>query len=728
MSLALTVKGCKFIDCAATALGGAMEVCSRGFVMSDCLVKNCSSGASGAVCIKPHLDCPITLTNILFIGSTVSDTPTYYESWPMEEDPVQFADFLIEDVSNTNPNDVTFEDCWTTSPISAGMYSKGYNDEGEKIYYRVDKDAFHKMGPYLTQKVKASLDVNLWRIDLLVNGKTPLKSQIYDITVKEEEGGSDMTGKLQFRDGVGSLLPSSNLNLKFSTAYTITSIVGVVPSSSEMNDISITAEAWAFNLAANPSLISFTTPAQPPTLLASSAHLTDADQPFAFLILLFDQEVSGSYEIVVEERGKDEKITVTVNGSSFEGESQKFRVVGEDRVLTHDTTYTIKSLVPTEGSKTATAVWMNKTVSFTIPESLYVPPKEPEDPEPEDPNGKKSLSAETKALLSWLIPLVVCLLLAVLILIVVIVLLRRRHQKSQVPAKEMDDQVQLHAEDKIEVIDGGSTNLVIRTDGMSHSAFDSSSDRLPNGNNTREGPNSRTEAELAEVMACTGAFEISETPMTNTLYSLLHKERREIEKRAVGMQIMNGLKHIVATRGWSDVLTRLSSHWILIDTAGNVKLKLQMNTSEAELEAAQTRIQNPNIAGNENELSRQTMNKDNDKSGMDGLRWRAPEVVGSKGVQVDGHKASVFSLGLVLWEIETGQVPYGELDAVNAQRQSGTGTPPKMESLKDEEFISLIHRCVSVDPEQRPTLTEVGEFLSSHPDETVSGSRKEMKE
>ncbi|KAK2946071.1 hypothetical protein BLNAU_18979 [Blattamonas nauphoetae] len=143
-------------------------------------------------------------------------------------------------------------------------------------------------------------------------------------------------------------------------------------------------------------------------------------------------------------------------------------------------------------------------------------------------------------------------------------------------------------------------------------------------------------------------------------------------------------------------------------------------------------MQNPNKEGNENERnsdarSEPAENEEKDKTGMDGMRWRAPEVVASKGGQVDGHKAVVFSLGLVLCEIETGQVPYGELDAVNAQRHSGTGVGPKMDSLKNEEFVSLIHRCVSVDPEQRPTQSEVGEFLSSHPDDTVAGPQNDIK-
>ncbi|KAK2948769.1 hypothetical protein BLNAU_16304 [Blattamonas nauphoetae] len=150
-----------------------------------------------------------------------------------------------------------------------------------------------------------------------------------------------------------------------------------------------------------------------------------------------------------------------------------------------------------------------------------------------------------------------------------------------------------------------------------------------------------------------------------------------------------------------------------------------MTSEEAELEATQTKQQ---VGGLEGNATVPNVPKDVEQAGMDGLRWRAPEVVAGGGSAVDGQKASVFSLGLVLWEIETGQVPFGELDAVNAQRQSGTGIGPKMESLKNEEFIALIHRCVSVDPKQRPSLSEIGEFLSSHPEESNMHFHNDMKD
>ncbi|KAK2947610.1 hypothetical protein BLNAU_17443 [Blattamonas nauphoetae] len=349
------------------------------------------------------------------------------------------------------------------------------------------------------------------------------------------------------------------------------------------------------------------------------------------------------------------------------------------------------------------------------------------------------MSKEVKALLSWLIPLVSCLLIALLLAVVIIVLLRRRKNKAEASLKEMEEQEPVELE-KVEEVGGDCSNGLIRADGMSHSAFDSTENHPTDKQPTKENKSGEGEIESAEVMACSGDFGIAAAPMTNTLYSVLHKEHREIGKRGIEMQIVNGLKHVVAHRGWSDVLTRLSSHWILVDAEGKVCLKLEMSTSEADAEAARQRQKEqglPNMVGHEidqekveNEKTKATC--DGDKSGMDGLRWRAPEVVAAEersGVEcVDGHKASVFSLGLVLWEIETGQVPFGELDEVNAQRQSGTGIGPKMESLRNESLISLIRRCVSVDPKERPTLTEIGEFLSSQPEHTRVPSGHEMNE
>ncbi|KAK2955300.1 hypothetical protein BLNAU_9691 [Blattamonas nauphoetae] len=266
-SSTLTVTRCQFIDCSSTVLAGALVGFSSGFEMSECRIENCHSGSTGALNIVPLSDAHITFANILFIGNTVGDNPTYFKKHESMKDAVQFSDILIEPMKPANPTDVTIRDCWTTAtPNSVGMYKTTNSGKPEQSYDRVDLPAFREMGPLLTQKVETSLDGVSGRIDVIVKGKVPLESQIYEMTIKEQVGGSEVTGKMKFSDGIGSLQPSSNLNLKFSTAYTITSIVGLVSSSSSStmtNDLALIAEAWAFNLAATPSFVSFTTPDTP---------------------------------------------------------------------------------------------------------------------------------------------------------------------------------------------------------------------------------------------------------------------------------------------------------------------------------------------------------------------------------------------------------------------------------------------------------------------------------
>ncbi|KAK2955326.1 hypothetical protein BLNAU_9717 [Blattamonas nauphoetae] len=161
-----------------------------------------------------------------------------------------------------------------------------------------------------------------------------------------------------------------------------------------------------------------------------------------FVVLHFDKEVWGMNEFVVVEEGKDVTLTINTESSSKSGTTKEFKVFGDGKLLTHDTTYTIKSILRDPESDSP-IVQMTQTITFHIPKSPYVPPKEPEpeDPEdptepeepiePEDPKDKKSLSAEMKQMLSWLIPLVACLLVALVFAIVIIVLLRRRQKKNE---------------------------------------------------------------------------------------------------------------------------------------------------------------------------------------------------------------------------------------------------------------------------------------------------------
>ncbi|KAK2946431.1 hypothetical protein BLNAU_18682 [Blattamonas nauphoetae] len=727
-NVTLTMQDCSFVECSSNFAGGALGVCDFGAcVITDCLVKDCCSGATGAIHLQQRFDQPqsISLTRVAFINNSVGQAKDVTAPVYMPDDAPAFVDVCVTAYSDEMKPTISIVDCFTTcATASMGMGVKREIGYMEMISYGLDDDAFDSLGPRLTEGVELSVDGLSERMELGMKGKIPISSQKYEVTVRNEGVKTEMKEVIEFVDGKATLTsPSPTFNLDFSTSYTITSIVGIVPSSlssssSLSNALSFPLVAWTFNLDSNPSFFSFTTPEKLPTLNDATSHLIQPNGRVAVVFLHFDKLVVGSFEVVVEEGGKEVSFTVEMNESAKTGESSEIVVVGDGRLLTHDTSYTIKSITPTPGTESP-FVKMNGTISFHIPKSSYVAPTR---------DNKKAMSPEMKKLLSWMIPVVICVCVALIVIIVVIVLVNRRRSKGKNAKSEMEEQEPVEVEKMIECGRDNSIG-VVGSEGSADSEV-SRMNKNVNNNPSTLNQSRREEVEVAEVMVCSGDFGVSTVRMNQTLYSILHEEGRPIGKREIGIQVVNGLKEVVAHRGWSDVLTHLSSHWILLDSAGTVQLKLDMNSSEAEQEAARQRQMQQLVSameGQQNDDNKpqdenQTMKSGTDKSGMDDLRWRAPEIVASEGrsgeVCVDGSKASVFSLGLVLWEIETGQVPFGELDAVNAQRQSGTGIGPKMDDLKNEEFVSLIHQCVSVDPNERPTLSEIGEFLSSHPEDT----------
>ncbi|KAK2940088.1 hypothetical protein BLNAU_25000 [Blattamonas nauphoetae] len=90
---------------------------------------------------------------------------------------------------------------------------------------------------------------------------------LYEVTAKADGTGTKPRLRMLFSDVTGTLVSGSESNLQYNTTYTIISIVGVVPESSlspMTNATDVPVAAWAFNLAATSSLISFTTPPPPP--------------------------------------------------------------------------------------------------------------------------------------------------------------------------------------------------------------------------------------------------------------------------------------------------------------------------------------------------------------------------------------------------------------------------------------------------------------------------------
>ncbi|TVU12316.1 hypothetical protein EJB05_45954 [Eragrostis curvula] len=93
------------------------------------------------------------------------------------------------------------------------------------------------------------------------------------------------------------------------------------------------------------------------------------------------------------------------------------------------------------------------------------------------------------------------------------------------------------------------------------------------------------------------------------------------------------------------------------------------------------------------------------------LPWMAPELLNGSSSLVS-EKVDVFSFGIVMWELLTGEEPYAELHygAIIGGIVNNTLRPPVPEFC-DPQWRSLMEQCWSSEPSERPSFTEIGQRL-----------------
>ncbi|KAK2950339.1 hypothetical protein BLNAU_14750 [Blattamonas nauphoetae] len=309
------------------------------------------------------------------------------------------------------------------------------------------------------------------------------------------------------------------------------------------------------------------------------------------------------------------------------------------------------------------------------------------------------------------VPIVAVIIVAVLLIIVIAVLCRRRKAKKQAAEKNNHELDVADAGDVLKDEGDAQDNTIkpiFGTGGMSNNSLLMVSEDKQHGEHVHTlGTPSMVSVKYVDAVKCDGEPGVVSVDATHTLYHRLHVEKaRVVEKKRMGVRIVTGLERMMADHPSSELLSKLSPHWIILDFNQNTFLRIE---SISQLLGSDG--MHPLSASTKNEEDR---------------RWNAPEQDSKEGgtaneqaEQFDPCKAAVFRLGLVLWELETGQVPFGELDAVNASRQIKAGVVPLIHNWEDQDFADLVAECLSLSPDSRPTLADVktrlGELKSDAP-------------
>ncbi|KAK2959426.1 hypothetical protein BLNAU_5475 [Blattamonas nauphoetae] len=314
--------------------------------------------------------------------------------------------------------------------------------------------------------------------------------------------------------------------------------------------------------------------------------------------------------------------------------------------------------------------------------------------------------------MKWWIPLLVSLVcLLVVIVIVVIICWRRRKQNNQKTEKEMqpqeldeEDVARMELEQKMdETIPDNSVDHLIKTQQTLDSHLNSAESTLFAG--------AMKDQQLVEVLGESGEVEMVDLTKADTLFDVLHRpeKKRVIDKKVVSRKMTKGLIRILGQFKTNGIATRFSPHWVLVN---NNLVQLRLATiSEGQQDGEQGTQnvgQQEKTKGDEQDESFFGGRLSSVKSKtVEGQRWRAPEVSRMNEEQIDEVSALVFSLGMVLWEVWTEEVPWKELDEANAARQNEGGVTPNLKLVVDADIRELIIKCLSFDPKDRPSLQDV---------------------
>ncbi|KAH7815409.1 uncharacterized protein MONOS_4738 [Monocercomonoides exilis] len=245
-------------------------------------------------------------------------------------------------------------------------------------------------------------------------------------------------------------------------------------------------------------------------------------------------------------------------------------------------------------------------------------------------------------------------------------------------------------------------------------------------------PTTSSMSNLVDAMACSSPHEKLIVDLRDSLFMLLHglnmtKEmaigtlkEREMTAAQVLFWVANGALHsfdemenqLQSLANLSPLIVLFSEHMVIC-----VAMHSDCSSSDSDSSSisSSTVVTSTSDDGDERYSLPSSAFEDEDDFKKECLRWKAPELLNGEKKHAT-KKTVVFSIGMMLWECLTLDVPFGEYEAEVAGQKICQRERPELTKIEESELARLVDLCWSADRENRMSLTCVKrEFLGCMP-------------
>ncbi|KAH7819287.1 uncharacterized protein MONOS_2854 [Monocercomonoides exilis] len=248
-------------------------------------------------------------------------------------------------------------------------------------------------------------------------------------------------------------------------------------------------------------------------------------------------------------------------------------------------------------------------------------------------------------------------------------------------------------------------------------------------------PTTSSMSNLVDAMACSSPHEKLIVDLRDSLFMLLHGRNKTKEMAIGSLQereqtaaqilfwVANGALHSFdEMENELSSLANLSPHIVLFSEHMVICIALHSDCSSdsdtSSISSASTMVTSSSDVSVKSERFTKSpfpssAFEEDDDFKKECLRWKAPELLINK--KMGATKESVvFSIGMMLWECLTLDIPFGEYDAETAGQKITFGERPSRKMIAGRGMDEVVGSCWEEEASKRMGLFEVKKELFSH--------------